>query len=79
MWEGAIAKMTVCMKFRVTPSNMGWGEGWGGDVEAERASSGTRSEKQIERKILHVYMDLFFSSRLLLRLKALLNRKFLIS
>ena len=48
--------------------------------EQNRCSNGTRSDKQIERKTLHVNMDLFFffffsssfsSSRVLLCLKAL--------
>ena len=42
--------MAVCMKFRFIPANTG---------EQNGCSSGTRSDKQIERKILHVYMDLF--------------------
>ena len=43
--------MAVCMKFRFIPANT---------EELNRCSSGTRSDKQIERKILHVHMDLFF-------------------
>ena len=39
--------------------------------EQNGCSSGTRSDKQIERKILHVYMGLFLFSRVLLCLKAL--------
>ena len=45
--------MVVCMKFRFIPANTG---------EQNWFSSGTRSDKQIERKILHVYMNLFFLS-----------------
>ena len=43
--------MAVCMKFRFILANT---------EEQNGCSSGTRSDKQIERKILHVYMDLFF-------------------
>ena len=41
--------MAVCMKFRFIPANTG---------EQNGCLSGTRSDKQIERKILHVYIDL---------------------
>ena len=58
--------MSVCMKFRFILADTG---------EQNGCSSGTRSDKQIERKILQVYMDLFFFflffSRVLLCLKAL--------
>ena len=41
------------------------------------ASSGTTADKQIERKILHMCMDLlFFSSQVLLCLKALVVIEF---
>ena len=43
--------MAVYMKFRFILANTG---------EQNGCSSGTKSDKQIERKILHVYMDLFF-------------------
>ena len=43
--------MAVCMNFRFIPTHTG---------EQNGCSSGTRSDKQIERKMLHVYMDLFF-------------------
>ena len=43
--------MAVCMKLKFIPANMG---------EQNWSLSGTRSDKQIERKILHVNTDLFF-------------------
>ena len=47
-------KMAVSMKFRFIPANTG---------EQNGCSSGTRSDKQIERKIFYVYtFFLFFSS-----------------
>ena len=42
------AKMAVCIKFRFIPPNTG--------------CLSARVDKQIERKVLHVYMDLFFSN-----------------
>ena len=45
--------MAVCMKFRFIPANTG---------EQNRCSSGTIYDKEIEREILHVCMDLFFFS-----------------
>ena len=50
--------MAACMKFRFIPNNTGGRTG------------GARSGKQIERKILHVYLDRFLL-RVLLCLKAL--------
>ena len=61
MWEGALRKIAVCMKFRFILANTG---------EQNGCSSGTRSDKQIESKISHVYVALFFY-RVLLCLKAL--------
>ena len=57
--------MAVCMKLRFLPASTGKQNG---------CSSGTRSDKQIERKILHGNMDLFFflSFRVLLCVKALI-------
>ena len=57
--------MAACMKFRFIPANTG---------EQNGCSRGTRSDKEIERKILHVYVhgSFFYSlSRVLLCLKAL--------
>ena len=51
MREVAIAQNGCVHKFRFIPANTG---------EQNGCSSG--SSKQIERKILHVYMDLFFFS-----------------
>ena len=45
--------MAVRMKFRFIPEITG---------EQNGCSSGTRSDKQTERKILHAYMDLVFNS-----------------
>ena len=60
MREVAIAQNGCVHKFRFIPANTG---------EQNGCSSG--SSKQIERKILHVYMDLFFF-RVLLCLKSLM-------
>ena len=51
-------KIAVCMKFKQTRGSRMYGR-----------SSGTRSDNQIERKVLHMYMEFF---RDLLYLKALL-------
>ena len=51
LWEGAIAQNGCVHDVQIYTGKHGG---------SERCSSGTRSDKQIERKILHVYMDLFF-------------------
>ena len=62
VWEGAIAKNGYVHEVQIYTGKHGG---------AEQCSSGTGSGKQIEWKILHVYMDLFFFFRVLLCSKAI--------
>ena len=51
MWEGAISQNGLVHEVQIYKHKHG---------DLNRRSCGTRSDKQIGKKILHVYMDFFF-------------------